>query len=78
MENVGILYGHLVYFVAIGNVVVIWYNFSPLWYIVSRKIWQPWFVLMCLEILFFAVALESDFNCNLNGQTHHRVTNGKP
>jgi hypothetical protein len=27
-----------------GNVVVIWYTyFSQFWYIVSRKIWQPWF-----------------------------------
>jgi hypothetical protein len=30
----GVFYGHLVYF-------VIWY-ISPLWYIVPRKIWQPW------------------------------------
>jgi hypothetical protein len=31
---VGIFYGHLIYFV------VIWY-FSPFWYVVPRKIWQP-------------------------------------
>jgi hypothetical protein len=28
-------YGHLV------NVVVDWYIYSPFWYIVPRKIWQP-------------------------------------
>jgi hypothetical protein len=27
-----------------GNLVVIWYTYFPqFWYIVSRKIWQPWF-----------------------------------
>jgi hypothetical protein len=31
----GTFYGHF------GNSVVIWYIFSPFWYIVSRKIWQP-------------------------------------
>jgi hypothetical protein len=48
MEDVGILYSHLVYlrpngifyghlvdFVAIGY-------FFPFWYILPRKIWQPW------------------------------------
>jgi hypothetical protein len=30
------LYDHLVIYV-----VVIWYIFSPIWYIVSIKIWQP-------------------------------------
>jgi hypothetical protein len=42
MENVGIFYGHLVYFWPLRKIVVIWYTFSPFWYIVSRKIWQPW------------------------------------
>jgi hypothetical protein len=52
MENVNtfyvhleyMFYGHLVYFMSIwcilcpfGNLVVIWYIFSPFWYIVSRK-----------------------------------------
>jgi hypothetical protein len=31
----GTFYSHF------GNLVVTWYIF-PLWYIVSRKIWQPW------------------------------------
>jgi hypothetical protein len=49
MENACMFYGHLEYFRAIwctlwtfGNVVVIWYMFPRFWYIVSRKIWQPW------------------------------------
>jgi hypothetical protein len=26
----------------LGNLVAIWYISPPFWYIVSRKIWQPW------------------------------------
>jgi hypothetical protein len=44
-----IFYDHLVYFVAILFIFwQFWYNLwhsvvlSPFWYIVSRKIWQPW------------------------------------
>jgi hypothetical protein len=49
MEDVVLVYGHVVYFTAI------WYNFWPFrmfygylgyffrfWYVVLRKIWQPW------------------------------------
>jgi hypothetical protein len=49
MEDVGIVYGGSVYFMAV------WYNlsrpgkfcsnleyFCPCWYVVPRKIWQPW------------------------------------
>jgi hypothetical protein len=46
MENLGILYDHLVYFTAIGNTlrpfVIIWYIYPPFWYFGPRKIWQPW------------------------------------
>jgi hypothetical protein len=49
MENLGIFYDHLVYFTAIGNILgpfgIFCGNlvyFSPLWYFVPRKIWQPW------------------------------------
>jgi hypothetical protein len=42
--------GHLEYFIAIGcilwssgNFIVVWYIFYPIWYIATRKIWQPWF-----------------------------------
>jgi hypothetical protein len=48
-EGVGLFYSHLVYFMAIGvfcghlvYLMVIWYTFSTLWYVVPRKIWQPW------------------------------------
>jgi hypothetical protein len=46
--KVGIFYVYLVYFTAIGN--ILWpfgifcghlVYFSPFWYIVKRKIWQP-------------------------------------
>jgi hypothetical protein len=44
MENVGIVYRHsenitAVWYVLfpLGNSVVIWYSFSPFWYIESRK-----------------------------------------
>jgi hypothetical protein len=49
MENVGIFYVNLVYFTAIGN--IFWtfgifcdnlVYFPPFWYVVPRKIWQPW------------------------------------
>jgi hypothetical protein len=33
-----VFYSHLVYFM----VAAIWYIFPRFWYIVSRKIWQPW------------------------------------
>jgi hypothetical protein len=45
MENVGIFYVHLEHFTNIlwvfGNFKVIWYIFSPLWYIATIKTWQP-------------------------------------
>jgi hypothetical protein len=49
MENLGIFYDHLVYFTAIGNILLPfgifcgnWVYFSPSWYFGPRKIWQPW------------------------------------
>jgi hypothetical protein len=48
MEIVGIFYGHMVYFMAIGN--ILWpfgtfhgqlVYFPPFWYVAPRKIWQP-------------------------------------
>jgi hypothetical protein len=48
IENLGIFYEHLVYFTAI--LTILWpfgifcghlVNFSPFWYVVPRKIWQP-------------------------------------
>jgi hypothetical protein len=49
IENLGIFYDHLIYFTVIGN--ILWpfgifrgrlVYFSPFWYFVPRKIWQPW------------------------------------
>jgi hypothetical protein len=49
MEDVGIVYGHLVYFMAIWSILFpfgMFYGhfgrFFSCWYVVSRKIWQPW------------------------------------
>jgi hypothetical protein len=49
MDIVGIFYGHLEYFTAIGYILWpfgifsgIWGTFLPFWYVVLRKIWQPW------------------------------------
>jgi hypothetical protein len=51
IKDVGKLYGHLVYFTAISYILwplEIFFGrfgiFSPFWYIVPRKIWQPWYV----------------------------------
>jgi hypothetical protein len=50
MEDVGRFHGHLVYlrpfYIFHGHLVyfvAMWYIFPPFWYIVPRKIWQPWF-----------------------------------
>jgi hypothetical protein len=49
MESVAVFNVHLVYFTAIGN--ILWtfsifcghlVYFPPFWYVVPRKIWQPW------------------------------------
>jgi hypothetical protein len=44
MEDVGIFIGPLVYFTVkwYRYFMAIWYIFSPFWYVVPRKIWQPW------------------------------------
>jgi hypothetical protein len=50
MENLGIFDEHLVYFTAIGNILLPFgifcghlVKFPPFWYFVPRKIWQPCF-----------------------------------
>jgi hypothetical protein len=50
MEIFGIWYGHLEHIMAtlyilwlLSNSEVIWKIFPLFWYIVPRKIWQPWF-----------------------------------
>jgi hypothetical protein len=41
IEDVDIFGGHLVYFTGIGNILSTFGIFSPFWYAVQRKIWQP-------------------------------------
>jgi hypothetical protein len=48
MEDVGIFYGRLVYFTSIW-IPILWpfgilylIHCFPFWYVVPRKIWQPW------------------------------------
>jgi hypothetical protein len=48
MENLAIIIDHLAFFTAIGNLLwqlgifyTVLVHFSPFWYVVSRKIWQP-------------------------------------
>jgi hypothetical protein len=61
MEDVGIFYGHLAHFTVFCN--ILWtfgivrgnlVYFSPFWYFVPRKIWQP-----CCELRFRKDWLES-------------------
>jgi hypothetical protein len=42
IEDVGIYYGHLAYVTAICYVLWSFGAFTPFWYVVPRKIWQPW------------------------------------
>jgi hypothetical protein len=42
MRKVVISYGHLVHFNGFWSFIENLVYFLPLWYIVSRKIWQPW------------------------------------
>jgi hypothetical protein len=42
MENVGIFYDHSVYITVILVSLFYLVYFSSFWYIMSRKIWQPW------------------------------------
>jgi hypothetical protein len=60
MDDVGIFYGHVVYFV--DNWYILWKirfilwsfdNFFPFWYVVPRKIWQPLFALKILTKISF-------------------------
>jgi hypothetical protein len=41
MKIFGIFYGHLVYFVAVWYILWLFGMFYPFWYVVPRKIWQP-------------------------------------
>jgi hypothetical protein len=43
MEDVGIFYAHLGYFVAIWYILRPFGIFFRFWHLSPRKIWQPWF-----------------------------------
>jgi hypothetical protein len=40
----GLIHSHLVYIICghLEYFTVVWYIFPPFWYVVPRKIWQPW------------------------------------
>jgi hypothetical protein len=42
MEVVGLFDGDLVYFTNIWYILWLFGIFFPFWYVVPRKIWQPW------------------------------------
>jgi energy-coupling factor transporter transmembrane protein EcfT len=51
----GILYGHLVYFVTIWSILWLFGIFVfTFWYVVPRKIWQPWLLFDCGKRRFWA------------------------
>jgi ABC-type spermidine/putrescine transport system permease subunit II len=59
MEDVRIFYGHLVHFAAIWcilwpfGIFVSYLVYSlPFWYVVARKIWQPWSAVGRVQIGF--------------------------
>jgi hypothetical protein len=61
MENLAIIIDHLAFFTAIGNLLwqlgifyTVLVHFSPFWYVVSRKIWQP-----CIVAFFLIKTLHS-------------------
>jgi hypothetical protein len=45
MEDFGKFYGHLVYFTAIWYSSWLFGTFFQFWYVVTKKIWQPWVTL---------------------------------
>jgi hypothetical protein len=52
MEYIGIRYGHSVFGIFHGTFVG---TFFPFWYVVTRKIWQPW--LLQANALKYEVAI---------------------
>jgi hypothetical protein len=53
MEDAGMFYCHLVYFTAIRY--ILWlFGFMVIWYVVQRKIWQPWFQRQKLDATTFS------------------------
>jgi hypothetical protein len=61
MEDVGIVYVLWVYFTDIWYILWLFGIFSPFWYVVPRKIWQPW-----------SQASKNDADESDNAGVHHR------
>jgi hypothetical protein len=61
MENLGIFLGHSVYFVYIIDIWHIFLTFGvffPFWYILTRKIWQPFkAVISIYQLPFFVLPM---------------------
>jgi hypothetical protein len=61
MEDVGMFNVHLVHFTAMSHILLIfgifhgYLVFSPFWYVIARKMWQPWFYRL----------LGNDFQCSI-------------
>jgi hypothetical protein len=67
IENVGMFYGHLEYFMQkLLHFEVIWHIppfgiFPPFWYIAPRKIWPPWLPCTRLYLMFTSFSTRDAF-----------------
>jgi hypothetical protein len=59
-----LFYSHLIYFVAIGYILLFLDKFFPFWYLVPRKIWQPWFSPVSMK------DNDYDGHCRVHGQDY--------
>jgi hypothetical protein len=60
----GTLYGHLAYFVANCYILWLFSMFFPFWYVVPRKIWQPWSILRAPARASLQ-KISASINCNV-------------
>jgi hypothetical protein len=74
VENLDIFYVHLIYFTAIGNILwpfgifygyLVYFPPPPCWYVVLRKIWQPWWLLAlaCMQNMKLSVQICGAYTC---------------
>jgi hypothetical protein len=70
MEQAGLLYGHLIYFMDIGYLLLSFGTFCAhlvpflrFWYHVPRKIWQPWTVVANVHFFRNEIAQGSHHTC---------------
>jgi hypothetical protein len=70
IENIGIFYGRLVYFSGIGHILrlldMFYFSF---WYVVQRKIWQPWMqfrtFFICMYVCIYVCMYVCMYICRL-------------